>query len=85
MEDGRILPTNQQLINRKKMNEVTNFMYYVYNRWNEYEAEKLFGKDLSSHIWEKFLNQHDKLKFYADLDKTCRQKLVDRANEIYGK
>ena len=65
------------------MNEVTNFMLYIYNRWNECEARRLFG-DLGAHIFEKYINQRDKLKFYADLDKTCRQKLVDRANEIYG-
>ena len=66
------------------MNEVTNFMYYIYNKWNEYEAEKVFGEVLGAHIWSKWLNKGDSLIWYADLDAECRQKLVDRANSIYG-
>ena len=66
------------------MNEVTNFMLYIYNRWNEYEAGKVFGEVLGAHIWSKWLDKYDSLKWYADLDTQCRQKLVDRANSIYG-
>lgn len=66
-------------------NEVTNFMYYVYNKWNEYEAKKLFGDDLGQHIFNKWVYyRNNDLRWYAELDNVCRQKLVDRANEIYG-
>lgn len=67
------------------MNEVTNFMLYMYNRWNVYEANKVFGDSLGKHIWGKWLERTDSLIWYSELDNECRQKLVDRANEIYRK
>ena len=70
-----------------KSNEVTKFMWYMYNRWGLEEAVRLFGENLGLHIFNKKINMHDKgydiLYWYGDLDETCRQKLVDRANEIY--
>lgn len=67
-------------------NEVTNFMYYMYNVWNKEEAINLFGEWLGKHIYSKWCDLHDKeLIFYASLDNECRQKLVDRANEYYSK
>lgn len=69
-----------------KNNEVTNFMYYLYNKWNIYEAKRLFGEDLGAHIWQKYLECGSAvLYWYAELDSECKQKLVDRANEIYNK
>jgi len=64
---------------------IDNFMYYFYNKWNEYEAEKVFGRALGKHIYEKYL-ELDKhvLRFYGSLDKDCRNKLVDRVNEVYS-
>lgn len=68
-------------------NEVTNFMYYMYNKWCLDECLALFGKSLGAHIWKKYEDNMglDKLYWYASLDRTCQQKLVDRANEIYRK
>lgn len=66
------------------MNEVTKFMYYIFNRWNPEEACAVFGNDLGKHIWEKWTRKADFLIWYSELDKDCRQKLVDRANEIYS-
>ena len=71
-------------------NEVTNFMYYMYNKWSKDEAIRLFGNNLGNHIFGKWVwkgeNTHDQtMSFYSELDSSCRQKLVDRANEIYGK
>ena len=66
-------------------NEVTNFMYYMYNRWNMAEAKNLFGNNLGQHIYEKWMAYHeDNLRWYAELDVKCRQMLVDRANEIFN-
>ena len=68
-----------------EQNEVTNFMYYMYNNWCPQEAENLFGKYLGEHIFAKYIEFGDgTLYFYGSLDEKCRQKLVDRANEIYG-
>ena len=67
-------------------NEVTNFMLYMYNVWNESESKKLFG-DRGEYIYLKWvrLGRDRDLLFYSQLDNTCRQKLVDRANEYYSK
>jgi len=71
-------------------NEVTNFLYYMYNRWCINEAHFLFGKSLGDHIYAKWTEKIEysidqNLSWYADLDKVCRQKIVDRANELYNK
>ena len=66
-------------------NEVTNFMYYIFNRWNMEEAKQLFGDSLGKHIWKKYNKYNSHLYWYSELDNDCRQKLVDRANEIYAK
>ena len=70
----------------KKFNEVTNFMYYVYNRWNLTEAKLLFGNILGQHIFDKWAGYGygKELLWYAELDSGNKQKLVDRANKLYG-
>ena len=73
---------------KKERNEVTNFLYYIYNRWNADEAKNVFGDNLGEHIYNKFQsynNESGALYWYSELDKECRQKLVDRANEIYNR
>lgn len=70
----------------KKHNEVTNFMYFMLNVWNESESIRIFGDNLGRHIFEKWLNfLHDDLRWYGSLDNKCRQKIVDAANEYYKK
>lgn len=65
-------------------NEVTNFMFYMFNVWNEKESIKLFGEDLGKHIFAKWVDYHrDDLRWYGSLDNECRQKIVDSANEYY--
>lgn len=70
-------------MNEKKNNVVTYFMWYIYNKWNENECIHVFGEDLGAHIWSKWMNRMEALRWYADLDEKCRQMLVDRAIEIY--
>ena len=74
----------------KVSNCVDNFMYYMCNRWCHEEAVRLFGENLGNHIWEKWVDIvrfgcGDQLTFYANIDKECRKKLGNRANEIYDK
>lgn len=68
-------------------NEVTKFMWYMCNKWNLDEARGLFGDNLGAHIYQKRLHMmeigYDTLNWYGELDNNCRQKIVDRANEIY--
>lgn len=69
-------------------NQVTNFMYYMYNCWNRTEAIDLFGKDLGDHIYNKWLHHRNglgDLYWYSELDNECRSKIVERADATYGK
>lgn len=67
-------------------NEVTNFMYYMYNKWDERESKTIFGDMLGEHIFNKWLqHQRNEMRWYAELDTQCRNKVVQRANELYGK
>lgn len=74
----------------KTNNEVTNFMYYMYNKWCIGEAKKVFGNNLGEHIFSKWVHhinvtQLGDLYWYSELDNECRRKIVDRANELYNK
>ena len=66
-------------------NQVTNFMYYMYNKWSLDESIRVFGEDLGDHIYCKWLNRQDNLQWYGELDNNCKQKLVDVADKIYNK
>ena len=69
-------------------NQVSNFTYYIFNSWSESEAIRIYGNSLGRHIWKKYVDYQERhlgeLRFYAELDNVCRQKLVDRADELYG-
>ena len=71
-------------------NEVTNFLFYIYNKWSKEESVRLFGNDLGNHIFNKWVGKHEysndiTMSWYADLDNKCRRNIVDRANELYNK
>ena len=71
------------------MNEVTAFMFYMYNKWNIEESIKVFGQNLGEHIYRKWQraweDEHDSnLWFYSQLDSACRSLLVERANFWYN-
>lgn len=72
----------------KKSNVVTLFVWYMYNKWSLEESIRVFGENLGLHIYEKKDHMHemgyDILYWYGTLDETCRQKLVNRAIEIYS-
>lgn len=67
---------------------VTYYMWYMYNRWCQSEAVYLFGENLGKHIWKKYVylrntTENFFLELYAHMDEECKQKLVERAIEIY--
>ena len=70
-------------------NEVTNFAFYLFNKWSKEEAIRLYGNNLGNHIfkgWGGYRERGgDQLEWYANLDDSCRRKIVDRANELYNK
>lgn len=75
-------------MNNKKA--VDAFMLYLYNRWSINEAHLLFGNSLGEHIFNKWVHHRQNTKlgdlyWYSELDNACRQKIVDRANEMYNK
>ena len=70
------------------MNEIKNFGYYLFNKWCLEESVRLFGDDLGNHIWKKWHSVvregcGDHLYWFMNLDDSCKQKLIDRVNEIY--
>lgn len=70
-----------------KNNDIECFMYYMYNRWSLSESKHVFGDDLGTHIygkWVKLTSHHDTLYWYGELDKDCRNKLANRAKELYS-
>lgn len=74
----------------KGHNLVTYFMWYMMNKWCLNEAQAIFGEELGRHIYSKWVEvirygDGDQLRFYANLDTVCRNKLVARALEIYDK
>jgi hypothetical protein len=65
------------------MTQVEAFGYYMYNKWNSYEATVVFGENLGSHIFDKWINNRDVMMFFMNLDNECRKKLVERAEQFY--
>lgn len=65
------------------MKDIMNLTYYLFNRWTYAESLKVFGENLGSHIYDKWTDAKDSLRFFSSLDRDCRQKILDRANEIY--
>jgi hypothetical protein len=70
------------------MESVNNFMYYMFNRWCRNEAHVIYGKVLGEHIFTKYVSYIERglgeLRFYAELDDECKNKLVTRANQVYN-
>ena len=68
---------------------VDYFMYYIFNRWCHSEAIAIYGENLGNHIFDKWKELMERggeqLVWYANLDTTCRRKLVERALEYYNK
>ena len=64
---------------------VENFMYYMYNKWDEQEAHEVFGNLMGKHLWNKWCSAHDELIWFAYLDDENRTKIIERANEVYNK
>jgi hypothetical protein len=69
-----------------EINQVTAFMLYMFNRWCIGEAKKVFGETLGDHVFKKWIDTRNgmgTLYWYAELDKSCRKKIVERAVELY--
>jgi hypothetical protein len=73
-----------------KYNEVECFMYYMCNKWDLNEARTIFGDNLGYHVfgkWVEITSDHehcDVLDWYGSLDKDCRDRIYNRAVELYG-
>lgn len=87
-----LLTTRAEIEERKK-NDVTRFMFYMWNRWCEEECKEVFGKDdFYPHFWNKWCGICKMLgtahgaaeMFYAELSDRNRDKLVRRAVEYYN-
>jgi hypothetical protein len=67
----------------ERNNDVSSFMYYVEMKYSLKESIYIFGEDLGHHIFGKYLKATTPLKWYAELDRGCRDKLVERAIDCY--
>lgn len=66
---------------------IDNFVKYMFNKWNIYEAERVFGELLGEHIYCKYVREYERNAFllYANIDNDCKRKLIERANLFYNK
>lgn len=72
------------------MKEIMNLVYYLCNQWSLDECRKMFGNELGRHVWERWndvvrFGCGDQVYWFMNLDKGTRQRIVDRANELYNK
>lgn len=72
------------------MNDVSKYFYYMWNRWNEDECKAVFKDDFYPHFWNKWCDICDAYgvrgaaeRFYSALSESNRDKIVERAKEIY--
>ena len=63
------------------------FMLYMFNRWSLSEARLVFGETLGNHIYGKYQdmrrNGQDSLMWFGEIDDGCKEKLVERAMDVY--
>lgn len=75
----------------REKNDVTSFMFYMWNRWGEEECRKAFAGHDYNHFWNKWIQAYDQMGgprgaaelFYMQLSDTYRDILVKRACECY--
>lgn len=78
--------------NDMKTNDISSFLYYMWNAWNEEECKVAFAKSKCGyqHLWDKWENLRSRNarfgaveEFYAELDAENQFLLVERALELY--
>ena len=75
-------------MNRTNENIVSSFFYYMWNRWSKAECETVFG-GMAGHFWAKWCGLSSTTlsgaaeRFYAELGNNARDKIVERACELY--
>ena len=73
---------------RTNENIVSSFFYYMWNRWSKAECETVFGS-MAGHFWAKWCGLSSATlsgaaeRFYAELGNNARDKIVERACELY--
>ncbi len=75
---------------RTQENIVSSFFYYMWNGWGSLEECRKVFEWNAEHFWKKWValfreDSHGAVeRFYAALSPDNRQKLVDRACEVYN-
>ena len=73
---------------RTNENIVSSFFYYMWNRWSKAECKTVFG-GMAGHFWAKWCGLSSATlsgaaeRFYAELGNNARDKIVERACELY--
>lgn len=84
------IQTVQPMPQERTTNDVTSFMFYMWNRWSKEECKHIYGIKWE-HFWNKWLWAYKRLNgpygasevFYSELSTGNRNKLVERALECY--
>lgn len=67
-------------MNTTQENQVSSFLYYMFNAWSLGEAITVFGNTLGHHVYDKYIRyQGNIMVWYSELDSECRDKIVKRA------
>jgi hypothetical protein len=67
-----------------KTNQVSSFLYYMFNAWSQSEAITIFGNNLGRHVYDQYQRNNGNIMiWYSDLDYDCRDLLVKRAVALY--
>lgn len=81
--------TNPEPKYTSKENIVSSFFFFMWNAWCKEECETVFGYGFQ-HFWNKWCGFYEKYsvyaatdRFYADLTTDNREKLVNRACELF--
>lgn len=76
----------------KRKSELECYLYYMWNAFNDYTCNRIFGNDLGNHIFDKWEVCIQRCRMdgapaalFADLDDECRQKLTEAAVAYYNK
>lgn len=66
-------------------NDVTSFMFYMWNAWSQKECDLVFKED-GNYMWNKWQDCRcgNISEFYSLLDTENRDKLVSRALILYN-
>lgn len=72
------------------MEQVSRYLYYMWNKWCLRECEDIWPGHMAKHVWDKWLSQCVKhgafggaATFWAELDNSSRKALWNHIEQTY--